>query len=1450
VNPEHSERVSQLLEFLAAYDAKRNPPVHNIADYKLELLRDNELPNSSAVRLTGGGEVWLTVDFVALPPRPPVPEHLVAVLGPSSQLSATTRPVVTLPEEPTDNDLGAALEAEAWVKNLWDPWSLCYREASEVKRLHRRLFELREQYAADRDALELVWGFGRLRWRPDGLTVIDHPLLSVPVEVEMAENTAQITIRPSGGLTVETTYLSDIDVVDNRPQLLQTQKLLLEQEQPEDPWIPETHRDLALRLLRAIDQDGVLEGEGAAGPYDAVADLSWMLFLQRRRPDYQGFLNSMRDLYKNGVAPPNPLVAIVSDAPSELEKPRDGNQQRLTDDSLLLPLETNEQQRRILTEIQHRTGITVQGPPGTGKSHTIANIVSHYVAYGKRVLVVAEKEQTLGVLAEKIPPGIRALAVSVLGADDVGRRLLESSIRTIQTRVANLDRTDANNAITQLSDKLERINRGIATIKNQLSTAREGEVVHIPGLWQAGENPSPSAAARWLAENAHNLDYIDDHVALSTPPPFTGGDLAQLIELLDTVGLARARQAILLLPDAALLPDRPTIEGVWSELRDLRASMNDAGGDTVDWTTIDATDDQQLGDLAEKVEQERTWLAAASGTWLERLAGHLADSDLAPGWQQFVAKLTETRKGVIALSENLDAHSVSVPEHFEPSFTAHIEAAVKRLTEKGKLGWFDGNQKHALEACLVDGRIPSTAAAARLCLDVLRRLELRRRACTLWDNRVVQIGGPGLDAAQPEIALGHLLQDITRIITRPGRWQTLRSELQQAGIRTQTSLDVAMLADLAHIIRSTRHRRRERQLQQNLDQIHDYLSAGAVRESASPLWLLLRDRLTAADGPSWERARSEAADLTRVASDSARLLDLHRHLSAAAPRWTARVCEKPTASPDPSTFEAAWEWRQLENHLAAKRAANDPSALQRKLEELADERRGVVADLVAERAWLRLADQLGDSQIQALNAYLQAVKRYGKTGGKYAARWLAEIRQALDDSKDAVPVWIMTTSRALTSFRPAETPPFDLLIVDEASQIGMQALPLFSLAHSAIIVGDDKQTSPENVGADQSRFFDLLDQYLQRIPHYRTLFNLDNSLYDIANQKFPAQTMLTEHFRSLPEIIEFSNTHIYDGKIVPLRDQPPTPGWRPLGAVKVIDGYRSGDINEPEAAAVVDLIEKLCADPKYEDMTFGVVSLLGSSQSKLIWDRLYDRLGPDVLTARRLRCGEPANFQGDERDVMVLSLVAETPSNPTGRLRGAMTKLSDERRINVAASRARDQMWVVHSIDAGRFPPGDLRGALIRHCQAPGELREHLDVLLGRCESPFEKDVVTKILARGYRRVRVQHTVNQYRIDIVVEGPDGRLAVECDGDRWHGPERWEQDRARQEVLERAGWTFERIRGSAFYRTPDAALEPLWRRLEELNIPTGDVPPQPAARSTVIEVAGAGLAKPSAVEPVE
>ena len=92
--------------------------------------------------------------------------------------------------------------------------------------------------------------------------------------------------------------------------------------------------------------------------------------------------------------------------------------------------------------------------------------------------------------------------------------------------------------------------------------------------------------------------------------------------------------------------------------------------------------------------------------------------------------------------------------------------------------------------------------------------------------------------------------------------------------------------------------------------------------------------------------------------------------------------------------------------------------------------------------------------------------------------------------------------------------------------------------------------------------------------------------------------------------------------------------------------------------------------------------------------------------------------------------------------------------------------------------------------------------------NPSRVDVFLRITARGFR-VLPQHEVAGYRIDLVVDGMERRVAVECDGDRWHGPEWHKEDVARQRMLERCGWKFWRVRGSAFSLDPDRALDSLW-----------------------------------------
>ena len=113
-------------------------------------------------------------------------------------------------------------------------------------------------------------------------------------------------------------------------------------------------------------------------------------------------------------------------------------------------------------------------------------------------------------------------------------------------------------------------------------------------------------------------------------------------------------------------------------------------------------------------------------------------------------------------------------------------------------------------------------------------------------------------------------------------------------------------------------------------------------------------------------------------------------------------------------------------------------------------------------------------------------------------------------------------------------------------------------------------------------------------------------------------------------------------------------------------------------------------------------------------------------------------------------------------------------------------------------------------------------------DSWFEVDVALELLRKDFT-VLAQYEVAGKRIDLVVEGGEARLAIECDGDNWHGADRYEADMERQRQLERCGWEFFRVRESAFYSNKENALAGLWQALEERDIfpgsRSGNEPPE-------------------------
>ena len=491
--------------------------------------------------------------------------------------------------------------------------------------------------------------------------------------------------------------------------------------------------------------------------------------------------------------------------------------------------------------------------------------------------------------------------------------------------------------------------------------------------------------------------------------------------------------------------------------------------------------------------------------------------------------------------------------------------------------------------------------------------------------------------------------------------------------------------------------------------------------------------------------------------------------------------------------------------------------------------RQVTGELADTKAWLELKGKLTLSQLQALNGWRQLQARIGMGKGIRAPAFRRQARALMPQCQSAVPVWIMPLSTLVETFNPAESK-FDYLIVDEASQADVIGLIPWYMAERVLVVGDDQQVTPEDVGVQQQPVDDLINRYLKDIPS-SALYDGRASIYELASVAFEKHVRLTDHFRCVEPIIKFSSELSYRGDLECLRDITDASVGPPTVELNV-KGLKENDLNEREAVTIASLMIACIEQPEYEGLTFGMISMLGRSrQHQRVQELLMRHLDPKVYEERRILCGTPPHFQGGERDVIFISIV-DSPNQNGGPLprRWYGARDINKKRYNVAASRAKDQIWVVHSLEPGYDLHGfqeDLRSRLILNARTASTLPSQMERVRQRTRSPFEDEVAKKLLSAGYN-VEPAWKVGRLEIDLVIVGEHGRKpAIECDSEKFHPPEKLAEDLARQRILENHGWIFERIRGSAFYRDEESAMRPVFSRLESLGIhpsPAGNIDP--------------------------
>ncbi|HSR26664.1 MAG TPA: AAA domain-containing protein, partial [Candidatus Eisenbacteria bacterium] len=689
------DRAVRLFTFLKEYTQLRASTALTTDAYD-EVIWLADVPGQSgcvcaAVEPTRDGEVWLEVRKPRLAPAPRPPEPLRPWLERWDD-SALEAPVLrdSIPDlEARPPDPGSAGDRDGrgeavrdgesaqdeeeappaapplllladrpdvraayddYLAREWRPWALRDRPLQRAQRIYTDLFRLHQSQQRLGEAYEVVMGVGLLAWQtPSDRTVRRHLVVAqTDVRFDADRGVISVTAAADGA----------------RPAL--EQDMLEPGERPPRPVLDEIVDDLAGDGDDLFADPAVAcaarrwaHGASARGRYDdslqppreatpdPIVHLAPALILRRRsdRSIVQA-LTSIADQLRAGTAVTEGvrrLVELTDGGVSvETPAPATGEEEEEEEDQeeILFPLPANDTQLDIVRRLRDRPGVLVQGPPGTGKSHTIANLVTHLLAHGQRVLVTSHTARALEVLRDRIPYEVRELAVVVLGNDARGREELQASVHGISERYATWDPTRSRERVARHRRELELARGAEAELRGRLRELRERDTVRHTKV-HGGYEGTAQEIARQLRARAAELAWLPNRVELSAESPLDDAEALALLELLRSIDALEEAELDTLTADVDVLPEPPTFAELVAEEREA-SEQHDAGGPAA--SALAAAPPEAVDALAEAVvalRRRRAGLSRRAETWVGEAAA-LVTSGMGGRWRELERMTRET----------------------------------------------------------------------------------------------------------------------------------------------------------------------------------------------------------------------------------------------------------------------------------------------------------------------------------------------------------------------------------------------------------------------------------------------------------------------------------------------------------------------------------------------------------------------------------------------------------------------------------------------------------------------------------------------------------------------------------------------------------------------------------------------------------------------------------------
>lgn len=1077
-------------------------------------------------------------------------------------------------------------------------------------------------------------------------------------------------------------------------------------------------------------------------------------------------------------------------------------------------LDADSSQAIVIEEVRRGNDLVVQGPPGTGKSQSIANMIAAAVNEGKRILFVAEKMAALEVVKRRLEiVGLGDICLE-LHSNKANRRVvlneLDRTLKLQQPRLPNVEEhcAELETSIAQLNEHSRLMNTPVG--RSGLTPYQLiGEITRLREQGVRGRSlvledclDWDRATANAILNKTRNLASLAKYVGNPSEHPWRGiclevvlpTDIDRMQDTLKPIGTVLT-QIIDCGQQLATKLGAP----LPNNARDLATLANLA-------KHLAAVPDSLRGHLGSEVWREQRQVIdeiIALGISNRNQRNEL-DSQIDPlAWET----------NVLAARQALKVHGRSWFRWFVPSYRSSIATLKSIVKNKPPKGY--GQRLALFDALHTGQKVKAELESDRVCsVGKVAFGELWKGADSDWDT-------------------------LTYLATADNKCAEVAPSLPRNELagRLGSAEEVKLLiGQIAQSLKPLFDQIVQFQREMKLEVVAAFGQKDVYAISLSELF----DRVA-----QWQSRSQELSHWTTYRARS-------QDLSSTGMRNAVELLATGQITAD--DFGGAVELAYLESLMRSVLQSNPSLAsfsgsthgrIRKEFCKLDSERMSHACSVVAKRHFDGIPTSGG-----VLGEIGIVRREINKKSRHLPIRKL--ISQAGRAIQSIKPVFMMSPI-SIAQFLPPGEIEFDLLLIDEASQVQpVDAFGAVAIANQVVVVGDSKQLPPtsffDRATTDEGDEPDEDDESQTRAA------DLESILGMYCAKNVP-QRMLRWHYRSRHHsLIEFSNHAFYDDElyVVPSPGEPrPNEGLR----FEYVEGgcYERGGsrTNRKEAKVVAKAVMQHARTQPDRSLGVGAFSV---AQRDAILDELELLRRQDALCERFFvsESSEPffvknlENIQGDERDCIFISVgYGKDESGYMSMFFGPLSQQGGERRLNVLISRARELCMVFSSIRAADIDlqrasmPGAISFKGFLKYAETGLLDTGIQAGEGDYESEFERQVALALRKHGHE-THPQVGVAGFRIDLAVVDTNrpGRylLGIECDGANYHrSRSARDRDRIRESVLQDRGWNLHRIWSTDWFNHTDDELRNLISAIEDAYA-AGDIPsPEPVSTPQTVSI---------------